>query len=565
MKNFYSLLILMMLCSSHGILSHAQYGPPWVKYNVGYNYILRGIDFPANQDNIGYISGESLTYNGDGIVLKTTNGGSSWAPVWTGIGMGLEGSCFVDENTGFVAGWPKPSSNWSGFGKTTDGGQTWTSPAVIGNVYYFTDVVFKDASNGILVGATNTSPVVMVTSNGGNSWVSASGVSGNFPQHACYVGGNTYFLTDNGGHIKKSVDNGLTWTTVHTINGLYLLGIDFFDPNHGLACGDYGVITITSDGGTTWQNQQVGTDIWHDAAWQDQDHLFCVGTPELVIESIDGGNTWVNGFPQSAHNAALYECIFSANGTGWICGSQGTLLKRQPSCTAAFTASATNICKGDQVVFTSQSTGNISTYAWLFPGGTPSSSNSSNPSVSYNSPGNYNVQLIVNNGYWSDTLLQTSYIHVTASTAPVISVNGNQLSSNISGGNQWYHNGQTITGANSQTYLALQSGWYWDRVTVNGCISDTSNNIYLVMAGQSEKYAGDRYILKKRDDGSAYLVFNNLQTPEMQVEVYSLVGKCIINQRVKENELSLGFIGKGVFVLRLSTQNSSFTSKLIIN
>ena len=378
---------------------NAQYGPPWVKTNVGFNYILRGIDFPNNQDLIGYISGESLTYNGNGIVLKTTDGGNSWISIWTGANMGLEGSCFVDENNGFVAGWPKLSAGWSGFGKTTDGGNTWTSLAVTPDVYYFTDVVFKDASNGILLGATNTIPVVYVTSNGGISWTAASGASSNVPYHACYVSGNTYFLVDNAGHIKKSVDNGLTWNTVYTLPGALLTGIDFFNDDIGMACGDNGLILNTKDGGATWQYQLIGTDIWHDFGWQSQDHVFACGTPELVAESTNGGTTWGNGFPGSAYQAALYECIFTDNGTGFICGSQGTLLKRQPSCTAAFSASQTGICKGQQVSFTSQSIGNISTYDWYFEGGTPSTSSNPAPVVTYDSAGVFDVNLIVNNGY----------------------------------------------------------------------------------------------------------------------------------------------------------------------
>lgn len=464
-------------------LASSQNGPPWSKTNVGFNYIFTGIDFPNNQDMIGYMAGESLTYNGNGIVLKTVDGGNTWVSKWTGANMGLEGACFVDENTGFIAGWPKSSSGWSGFGKTTNGGTTWTSPPVSPDVYFFTDVVFKDAVNGILVGAGNTDPLVYMTGNGGNSWTAATGVSDGIPYGACYVSGNKYFLVDNAGHIKKSLNNGLTWTTVYTVPGGLLTGIDFFNDNTGMACGDNGLIVKTYDGGATWQTQQYGTGIWHDFGWEDQDHVFACGTPEIVAESTNGGATWGNGFPGSTHQAALYECIFTNNGSGFICGSQGTLLKRPPSCEAGFTANQTNICADSSVSFTSLSTGYITSYFWYFQGGTPLTSADPDPVVTYHTPGVFDVALVVFNEFWSDSLIQPGYIAVTRTTAPVISSNGALLSSNIPTGNQWYRDGYGIPGATGPTHLATLSGRYHDVVTQNGCPSDTSNNLLIIIDG----------------------------------------------------------------------------------
>ncbi|NCA77663.1 MAG: PKD domain-containing protein [Alphaproteobacteria bacterium] len=58
------------------------------------------------------------------------------------------------------------------------------------------------------------------------------------------------------------------------------------------------------------------------------------------------------------------------------------------------------------VDFFTQSTGNITTYNWSFPGGHPSTSSDPTPVISYHPAGIYDVQLIVSKGYWRDTLLQ---------------------------------------------------------------------------------------------------------------------------------------------------------------
>lgn len=70
------------------------------------------------------------------------------------------------------------------------------------------------------------------------------------------------------------------------------------------------------------------------------------------------------------------------------------------SCTydaiqAGFSAIPATGCEGIQMSFTSTSTGNVASYMWSFPGGTPSTSNLPNPVVSYPLPGIYPASLTV--------------------------------------------------------------------------------------------------------------------------------------------------------------------------
>ena len=559
--------VILLILSDYSKLTA---GPPWVKYTLGYNYIMMGIDFPSNQDNIGFMVGESVTYNGNGIILKTTDGGNTWVQMWTGVNMGLEGASFVDVNNGFVAGWPKISNGWSGFGKTTDGGVTWTSPPVTPDPFYFTDVVFKDANNGILLGSTNSSPVVYVTSNGGSSWISASGVSANMPMSGCYVSGSTYYLVDNGGHIKKSIDNGLNWTTVFTVPGGLFTGIDFLNNTIGMACGDNGLIVKTSDGGATWAIQVVGTDIWRDFGWENPEHVFCSGTPEIVAESTNGGVTWENGFPQSTYQAALYECIFTPDGHGFICGSQGTLLKRLPSCTAAFSSGAPTICTGGHISFSDQSYGNISTYDWYFEGGNPSASNQPDPVVTYSNPGIFDVRLVVNNGFWSDTLLKSDYVSVNYTAAPVIEANSFTLTSNTTGGNQWYRDGTFIPGANGQSYQVSQSGWYWDVVTQNGCSSDTSNNIYILMTSVEDRLIEEFSIIQDINGGSKVLKIQDDQNGSYTCLIFSCEGKKILERELVptsagiNTSISLDQLPTGIYLIQIRGKSTVFNRKVFI-
>lgn len=85
---------------------------------------------------------------------------------------------------------------------------------------------------------------------------------------------------------------------------------------------------------------------------------------------------------------------------------------------ANFTSNFTNIEEGDTVQFTDTSTVDplgppITQWSWTFTGGTPATSNLQNPSVQYNTPGDYEVSLEVTNADGSNTKVVPNYMTVT--------------------------------------------------------------------------------------------------------------------------------------------------------
>ncbi|NIM16707.1 MAG: PKD domain-containing protein [Candidatus Aminicenantes bacterium] len=92
---------------------------------------------------------------------------------------------------------------------------------------------------------------------------------------------------------------------------------------------------------------------------------------------------------------------------------------------AAFTASPTTVTEGGTVFFTDQSTNNPTSWSWSFPGGTPSSSTAQNPTVTYNTAGNYNVTLTVYNSAGSDSETKYNYITVNPGTVTYCTSSGN--------------------------------------------------------------------------------------------------------------------------------------------
>ncbi len=83
---------------------------------------------------------------------------------------------------------------------------------------------------------------------------------------------------------------------------------------------------------------------------------------------------------------------------------------------ASFTSNVKSVCPGSSVNFTDQSTttGTLSGWQWTFAGGTPSTSTSQNPTITYNTPGVYSVKEVVTSSVGKDSVTYSSYINVVA-------------------------------------------------------------------------------------------------------------------------------------------------------
>lgn len=87
---------------------------------------------------------------------------------------------------------------------------------------------------------------------------------------------------------------------------------------------------------------------------------------------------------------------------------------------AAFDVNSRAVCQGESLTFTSKSVGAVS-YAWTFAGGTPSSSSEENPTITYNTIGDYDVSLVITeSGGDMDTKAFSDYITVKESVTSVL-------------------------------------------------------------------------------------------------------------------------------------------------
>jgi hypothetical protein len=305
MRKFLFLLIVV----TFSIITNAQ---GWSVLTTNSTSNLKGIHFPT--ETTGYAVGDN------GTILKTTNGGAQWTSQTTSYpGYWFWDVHFIDENTGYVVGESDPGFNPCGQGiilKTTNGGTNWTTLA--SSLSYPVRDLFVLSKDTLFIcgGAEQTSSVIAKSFDGGNTftpigtsyfdamlgglfflnsnigflgvyesvfgsynptlatWLSTSSGGSSFssnviPSSSSYWNFasdfpdalNGYFtrstyVTGWPVYLRKTTDGGASWNEnliSSFTGGLY--GLDFIDANTGYIVGEGGVIQKTINGGSTWNTE----------------------------------------------------------------------------------------------------------------------------------------------------------------------------------------------------------------------------------------------------------------------------------------------------------------------
>jgi hypothetical protein len=154
---------------------------------------------------------------------------------------------------------------------------------------------------------------------------------------------------------------------------------------------------------------------------------------------------------------------------------------------------------------------------------------------------------------------------------PVVTSNGDTLSSSASAGNQWYFEGNPVSGATGQTHIATLTGWYWSIVTVNGCPSDTSNHEYVIITGIEEIAATSVRVFPVPNNGK-FTVSINTQVPQrFTILMYNGLGQKIgspIEMNVHSNyelEIDLRPVPGGIYTLEIRNSEQRIVRKVLVN
>jgi len=208
--------------------------------------------------------------------------------------------------------------------RSDDGGISWASsgPAIdVG----LTSVDFTDELKGHVVGRDGT---YLATDDGGSMWtVRTLGEDDLWAVE--FVDEQKGFITGDDGLVRMTTDGGATWLSRTVSDDSPLYGLSFYDPLHGWACGADGYVARTTDGGSTWTGVgHAGFSDLYGIDFTDSDTGWAVGESDIIYGTTDGGQHWeevrkVNG---------LWLSDVDALGTSVVAvGEGGTAVLNTPS------------------------------------------------------------------------------------------------------------------------------------------------------------------------------------------------------------------------------------------
>jgi len=269
-------------------------------------------------------------------------------------------------------------------------------------------------------------------------WVTFSG----------YNAADKVFYTSNGGS---------TWTAMTT------LGL----PNLPVNCvtyqtGSNGALYIGTDVGVYYKDNTM-------SAWQN----FSTGLPNVIVNELMIFTGAPNRLRAATYGRGFWESDLYTVGSG-------------TPPTAAFTATPHSGCPTLSVTYTDASTNNPTAILWTFPGGTPGTSSSLTQTVTYSTPGNYDVTLVAANAYGTDTLTMTNYVDVFDKPVPTVTktnitchgANNGIASVSITGGVTPYTIAWSNGANNVSSINGLAPGSYTVTVTDNnGCTNSSTFTI----------------------------------------------------------------------------------------
>jgi len=259
------------------LLKTTNGGTNWIQQYTGTNNSFLSMHFPTS--NTGYIVGYG------GVLVKTTNGGLNWNLYPAGTNQVQFSIYFIDAYTGYTV-----SSNYSTSGlvnKTTNGGLNWSSYQI--GPGYYNSIYFTDVNTGFITNSySNNFGDILKTTNGGMNWVVLES-----PPNGEYSGlfmNNATTGYAAGTKIVKTTNAGINWTLQYSQQST-LLSIFFVDLNIGYSAGSFGNIVKTTNGGSSWTLQQnlATSNVLRDIQFLNANTGYAVGDNGTIIKTTSGG------------------------------------------------------------------------------------------------------------------------------------------------------------------------------------------------------------------------------------------------------------------------------------
>lgn len=267
-------MALLTPCMSPAETQDNRWKVLYPEYPPASSYSIKGL--------IDLKGGRYLVLADPGCFL-TTDGGSTWSYVDTGLSGSVNGAFFLDSTKGWL--W---SSGEVAF--TYDGGATWAT---------LSEMPWKD--RGIAEGLFVTGKVgffrsyygdLVRTEDGGRTWTKIPAAS--LPQtigRTIFFSNTTTGIRVAGADVYRTEDAGKTWTRFH--KGETKVQAACSSGTYGIVIEEFGDTFYTADGGRTWKEGEIKPfDALADMHFTADCQAVGASKKGLVYLSNDHGRTW---------------------------------------------------------------------------------------------------------------------------------------------------------------------------------------------------------------------------------------------------------------------------------
>lgn len=224
------------------IIRTTDKGENWNIIDSGNPWYMAGISF--SDENNGFAVGVN------GKITHSTDGGNSWGLQQSGTDQFLWRVSAVSAIYAYAVG-----GNYGGQGgvivKTSDGGTSWHSLTLPSNAGLL-GVSFVDPETGTAVGSSGT---IMHTTDGGASWTIQPSGTSNLLFGVSFSDAMTGTVVGSGGVILRTTNSGDSWISQNSNSTNNILSVSFANSMVGIAVGGsmtLPVILSTTDGGENW-------------------------------------------------------------------------------------------------------------------------------------------------------------------------------------------------------------------------------------------------------------------------------------------------------------------------
>ncbi len=201
---------------------------------------------------------------------------------------------------------------------TTNAGSTWSLLTLTGSDLH--QIVFKDASTGIVVGDNGT---IFVTTNGGTNWIVKSSSTSSQLRGAAYAGGSIFYAVGDDGAATKSTDDGNTWTTLNSGTTERLLCVTAVDQNVWVGARN-GLMLFSGNGGSAFNSMSnPASDDIKDIQFINEAIGFAGGSNSFFMYTSNSGVNWTSR--SAGIQVGLNGLHFVNQNEGWVVGGAGTL------------------------------------------------------------------------------------------------------------------------------------------------------------------------------------------------------------------------------------------------